>query len=127
MGSGGRWGSGDGRCMTGFGAGIGACMMDDSDGTGEGECGNEIWVMGMPLEGWLEGLAAAEEAGADAGADGATGGAEDISEMIGVDAGSGGRPPYPGRPYCKNGCADAAGQPSTSASREMSLICCCMP
>lgn len=27
------------------------CMMEDREGTGDGECGKEIWVMGTPVDG----------------------------------------------------------------------------
>lgn len=76
--------------------GSGACMMDEKDGTGEGEWGKLMWVMVTPMEGspgCVELVADASSDGAGAGMEGAIGEAEDTSEMIGLDAGSCGMPP----------------------------------
>jgi hypothetical protein len=71
-------------------------MMEEKDGTGDGECGNEIWVMGTPMDGGSGGGSTTPEVGIaapEAGGAAWGGGADDTSEMTGVDAGSAGMPP----------------------------------
>lgn len=68
-------------------------MMEDSEGTGDGDAGKGIWVMGTPVEGGNVG-----------------------SEMVGSDAGRAGMPPYPGSPYRK-GCDEDPGRPSSAVTR----------
>lgn len=72
------------------------CMMDSRDGTGDGDGGNEICVMGMPVEGG--GGGGVGGAPVDGTAAVVASGAESISEMTGTEAGKAGMPPYPGRP-----------------------------
>jgi hypothetical protein len=77
------------------------CMMDDKDGTGDGEWGKQICVMGTPWlgGGWVGIVTDAEADGAGAvdngaGSDGMTGGAVKRSEITGTEAvGRAGRPP----------------------------------
>ena len=55
-GSGGMCGSVGARCMGAVGMAADGdgneapCMIDDRDGTGEGEGGNEMWVIGIPMD-----------------------------------------------------------------------------
>ena len=71
-------------------------MMDDSEGTGDGECGKAIWVMGTPVDGGGGRdrapvmVTPVVGTGGAAWKDGADNG---NSEMAGPDAGSAGMPP----------------------------------
>ena len=66
-------------------------MMDDREGTGDGECGKGIWVMGSPADG---GCGGRDRAPAMATPVVGTGGAENgSSKMAGPEAGSAGMPP----------------------------------
>lgn len=83
-------------CMAAVDAGNGACMMEENDGTGEGEWGKLMWVMGTPMDGcpgWVDMAMDASNGGADACMEGIIGGAVETSEMIGPEAGSCGMPP----------------------------------
>lgn len=126
-------------CMAAEETGSGAYMMDEKDGTGDGEWGKFMWVMGTPMD---DGTAcmgstadAAEAGGAgggtggmDAYTDGRIGGSEWISETTGTSAGRLRKPPYPGSPYCGNSGADGDGRLSTAARREeISFIWCWRP
>ena len=67
--------------------------MVDIDGTGDGDGGNDIWVMGTPIDG-----CGGRDPAAVIGADGA-GGADAVddaggtSKVIGAEAGGEGMPP----------------------------------
>ena len=64
--------------------------MDDIDGTGEGECGNWIWVIGIPVDGGGKDVVGGVE---EAGTGGWNGGTEKNSELTGAGGGSAGIPP----------------------------------
>ena len=94
----------------------GACMMDESDGTGDGEWGNGILWMGNPVIGWKDTCPPAEVAVKDAGGEDCT------SEMTGADAGM---PPKPGMPQVRSSASeygsgagdDDPGRPSRAETR----------
>ena len=76
--------------------GRGTCMIDEKDGTRDGECGKLTWVMGTPIDGGLGWVDTGMEAGmarTDAGWEDISGGAEESSEMTGPVVGSCGMPP----------------------------------
>lgn len=66
-------------------------MINEKDGTGDGEWGKLMWVMGTPIGGGPDCVDTVVDAGTD-GVDtwreGSSGGAEDSSEMAGPVAGS---------------------------------------
>ena len=107
------------------------CMMDKKDGTGDGEWGKEILVMGTPIVGSIGGEDTAPETCTeelDAGREGRASDAESRSEITGPVAGSMGMPPYPGMLNCSNDGVEDEGRFSMAARRiEMSPIWCCMP
>ena len=99
----GMWGCGDGECMAT--EGMGACMMDEKDGNGDGECGKVIWVIGTPPEGVCEVTVVGSvvvdgkgEVRADMGGvtDGKTTGAEVSVDMTTPDAVRRGTAPWSG-------------------------------
>ena len=101
-GSGGMCGSVGARCrgtvdMAADGDGNGApCIIDDSDGMGDGEGGNEIWVIGTPMDDGCGGDSPAPAMVArvlEGDSGGWYGGPETYSEAVGPDAGSAGMPP----------------------------------
>ena len=66
-------------------------MMDDREGTGDGECGKAIWVMRTPVDG---GCGGRDRAPAMVTPVVGTGDAENgNSKLAGLDAGSAGMPP----------------------------------
>lgn len=82
----------------------GACMMEENGGSGEGECGKLICVIGMGLEGMVvvvmvEG-GTEENMGMSGGTDGKIGGATGGAEVTTPDAMSSGTPPEVGAGSC---------------------------
>jgi hypothetical protein len=85
-------------CMVADDGGWEACMIDEKEGTGDGEWGKLMWVMGTPIHGSPGWVDTAMYAGtgsdrADAGREGSIGGAEDSSKMTGPVASCWGMPP----------------------------------
>ena len=70
-------------------AGSGACMIDEKDVTGDGECGKLMWVMGTPIDDWPGWV----DMAMDAGMSGTDAWTEGIGEITGLEAGSCGMPP----------------------------------
>lgn len=71
-------------------------MIEENDGTGDGECGKLMWMMGVPMDGcpgWVDTAVDAGTCGADAWMEGLIGDVEEISEMNGPKAESCGMPP----------------------------------
>ena len=107
-------------CIVAEDGGLGMLTMDENDGTGDGEWGKLIWVMGMGRDGGTGGLDTVAEGGTRcvvAGRVGKAGWVVSTSEMTGPEAGSGGIPPYPGRPSEGSGGAEPNGRLSTAATR----------
>ena len=78
-------------CMVIDDRGCGAYMIDEKEGTGDGEWGKLMWVIGMPSDGcpgWDDTAMEACSDGVGAGREGTSGGAEDSSEMTGPVASS---------------------------------------
>lgn len=117
-------------CMAADCGGWDACIMDE-DGTGDGEWGKAISVMGTPKVGgggWEDTATETCTDGLSAGRDGRAGGAESSYEITGPETGRAGRPPYPGMPNYRSGSAEEDGQLLTVAKRmEISPIWHCMP
>jgi hypothetical protein len=80
------------------------CIIEDNDGTSDGDGGKGIWLMGTLVDGGSGGF-----------------------EMASSDAGRAGMPPYPCNPYRK-GYDQDPGRPSSAVTRrDGSPCCCCMP
>lgn len=66
-------------------------MMEEKDGTGEGEWGKLMWVMGTPMDGcpgWVDMAMEAGTGGDDTWMEGITGGTEETYEMTGQRPGA---------------------------------------
>jgi hypothetical protein len=98
----------------------GMFMIEDSDGTSDGEWGKLMWVIDTGNVGGTSVIGVVVEGGIDRVGTGrvrSTGWEGGNSEMTGPEAGSCGMPPYPGRLSDGNGGAEPGGRLSTVATR----------